>query len=409
MSNSAQNFSIQSYSLSQMQTLAGATPFYVYDREKILNNIKQLRADLQGSVSLYYALKANPMQALVDFMASQVDGFDVASHGELLKAINSGMKTSAICFAGPGKSKLDLRATISAEVVINVESKNELVNIIQLSKNSNKTPKLCLRINPDFSLSRSGVNMTGYASPFGIDVDQLPEIFAILSRENMELYGFHIYSGSQNLNEQALMESHRQIFQLTSDLIEKYQLKIKQLNIGGGFGIPYFSNEKNLDIKVIAKNLSQLISTFKQRFYRLDFILELGRFLIGEAGYYVSQITDIKVSKGKKFLVVDGGMHHHLANSGNFGQVIRKNFPVFLQKKSHQQESHEEESNTESETEIVSVVGPLCTPLDLLAKDVELPCAKIGDYFVVKQSGAYGKSASPEQFLSHPQVNELLL
>jgi diaminopimelate decarboxylase len=216
------------------------------------------------------------------------------------------------------------------------------------------------------------------------------------------LRGFHIYSGSQNLNAAAIISAQQQTFKLAKHLIELStsitNKKVDYLNIGGGFGIPYFAKEQALDIQVIANNLKDLILQYQDVVDNLELIIELGRYLVAEAGVYVSKIVDKKESRGTQYLVCDGGLHHHLANSGNFGQVIRKNYPLAIGNKLNG-----------SKLEQVNIVGPLCTPLDILAEKVILPQSNIGDYVVIFQSGAYGASASPKDFLSQPQLSEILL
>lgn len=385
-------------SAEDIVAIAGGTPCYVYDRTKIADVIKRLKSELPREIKLHYAIKANPFPALVTQMSAWVDGFDVASHQELLLALASGMPSEKISIAGPGKSNNDLIAALLSGVVINVESENELNRIYQLCIKHQRQAKISFRINPDFSLKHSGMQMSGGSQPFGIDAERIPEILAKLKSELVHFKGFHIFTGSQNLNHQALIETHNNTFALAQRLLSSTDKVASQINIGGGFGIPYFAHETPLKLAPVIDNLSSLIKQYKTGFKDAEIHLELGRYLVGEAGIYLSRIIDKKESRGKTYLVTDGGLHHHLANSGNFGQVLRKNFPVLL---TSCIESHQHE--------IVDVVGPLCTPLDILANQVSLPFAKIGDIFAVLQSGAYGASASPQNFLSQPKVKELVL
>jgi len=390
---------VNNKTMAQLHSIAGNTPFYTYNRSLIQQRVQQLKSLLPKQVSLHYAIKANPFTPLVDHISSFVDGLDVASHQELITALNSNIKNENISFAGPGKSDKDLKAAICSQILINVESITELQHIKNISSEYKIPARIALRLNPEFELKNSGMRMSGGAKPFGIDSEKLGEIFPLFNSPWLEFEGFHIFTGSQNLRADLLISCHEQIFKLTQDLLEQYKLKINHLNIGGGFGIPYFPGDKPLDVEAVTTNLQQLIGQYNFAKNGVEIILELGRYLVGEAGVYVSQVIDIKESRGKKFVIVNGGLHHHLANSGNFGQAIRKNYPVLLANKC------EDKSNQE----IVSVSGPLCTPLDILAKDVLLPKCEIGDYFVVLQSGAYGKTASPENFLGQPSAIELLL
>jgi len=243
------------------------------------------------------------------------------------------------------------------------------------------------------------MKMSGGAKPFGIDAEVVPELISSINPNTLDLVGFHIFSGSQNLKPEAIIDAHNKTFELAFRLTQQADINITHLNIGGGLGIPYFPGDQPLQLTAIKENLNKLTSQAKELMGNIDIIIELGRFLVGEAGIYVAEIIDIKMSRGEKFLVVNGGMHHHLANSGNFGQVVRKNYPVLIANKCAQAQV----------TESVTIVGPLCTPLDILGSKMDLPKAEIGDLIVVLQSGAYGKSASPENFLGHPGVVERLV
>jgi diaminopimelate decarboxylase len=214
----------------------------------------------------------------------------------------------------------------------------------------------------------------------------------------LQFAGFHIFSGSQNLKAEAICEAQQKSYELALSLAKHTPEPIRFLNLGGGFGIPYFTGEQALDLAMIAQNLKQIAARAAQEMPEAELVLELGRYLVGEAGLYVTRIIDRKISRGQTYLVVDGGLNHHLAASGNFGQVIRKNYPVAIGNRMG-----------EGEKETVSIVGPLCTPLDLLADRMELPVAKPGDFVVIFQSGAYGASASPQGFLGHPEVIEVLV
>jgi diaminopimelate decarboxylase len=337
------------------------------------------------------------MPAVVDLIANHVGGLDVASQNELITALNSGMPTSDISFAGPGKTNAELEAAIAAGITLNIESENELNRINQIAEQNKQKARVAIRINPDFTLKSSGMQMTGGAKPFGIDSDKIPDILAKLADYHIKFSGFQLFAGSQNLNSQTLIDCHNQTFQLLDELCQQCPVEFESINIGGGFGVAYFPHEQALNIQPICDNLLRLTQDYP-RFKNKQIIMELGRYLVAEAGYYVCQVIDKKTSHGEIFLITNGGMNHHLANSGNLGQVIRKNFPVEVI-----------QQNTRPGTETVNIAGPLCTPLDIVAHKIELPIAEPGDLIVVKQSGAYGKTASPAQFLSHPEAIELLI
>jgi diaminopimelate decarboxylase len=287
---------------------------------------------------------------------------------------------------------------VAAGVVINVESAQELEAIARCGNELGIRPEFAVRVNPDFELKSSGMRMGGGPKQFGVDAEQVPALLSRARHLRVRFVGFHIFSGSQNLKAESIVEAQRKSVDLAFRLAEFAPAPVRLLNIGGGFGIPYFPGDKPLDIEPIGANLHDMVTIARGKLPEAQLIIELGRYIIGEAGVYVCRVIDRKISRGEVFLVTDGGLHHHLAASGNFGQVIRKNYPVVIANKV-----------TGHEREIASVVGPLCTPLDLLADRMELAKAEAGDLVAVLQSGAYGVTASPLGFLSHPAPIEILV
>jgi diaminopimelate decarboxylase len=384
--------------LEQILEQTGGTPFYAYDKHAIQQRVRQLRAQLPRNIDLHYAIKANPFPPVVNLLASLVDGLDIASAGELELALDSGILPTNISFAGPGKTDEELRAAVTAGITLNVESANELQRIAALGNASGIRPRVALRVNPDFDLKSSGMKMGGGARPFGMDSERIPEVLDQLKTMHLDFRGLHIFGGSQNLHPERLIEAQNATFELAYRIARQADINLHTLNIGGGFGIPYFPGELPLDIRPIMQNLHQHATNCRKQLGPVKIILELGRYLVGEAGVYVCKIIDKKVSRGKTYLIVDGGLHHHLAASGNFGQVIRKNYPVL-----------NPERVADGPRETVTVAGPLCTPLDILADNMEIGVAEVGDYIAVLQSGAYGFSASPLGFLSHPPPAQCLV
>lgn len=384
--------------LTRLAQRIGNTPFYAYDRKLISARIQLLRQHLPAGIHLHYAMKANPMPAVVQHLAGLVDGMDVASIGEMKVALDTGIPPENISFAGPGKSRQELTCAIAAGIVMNVESEHELETIAQLAKETGFQPKVAVRVNPDFELKSSGMKMGGGSKQFGIDAECVPAVLQRIAQLRLNFEGLHIFSGSQNLRVEALQEAHEKTLQLGLQLASVSPVPVRTINIGGGFGVPYFPGENPLDLSAVGTNLKRLLAGIPSRSSSIQFVIELGRYIVAEAGIYVCRVLEKKISRGQIFLVTNGGLHHHLAASGNFGQVIRKNYPVAIGNKMEI-----------DETEIVSVVGPLCTPLDLLADRMELSRAEPGDLVVVFQSGAYGLTASPTAFLSHPAPLEVLV
>ncbi|MBS1228251.1 MAG: pyridoxal-dependent decarboxylase [Proteobacteria bacterium] len=384
--------------LATLAARAGQTPFYAYDRSLICRRIRALREAFKGAAEIHYAIKANPMAAVVDLLAQQVDGFDVASGSELLSALDSGMSPQNISFAGPGKRPGELAQAVAAGILINVESIDEVRRLETIAQTLGRSARVAIRINPDFELKYSGLKMGGGPKPFGIDVAQVPQALAEINRSALAFEGFHIYAGSQNLKAEAIIDAQNKSIELVARIAEGIGAPILSINLGGGFGIPYFRGEEPLALARVGENLQRLRARYAAHFPQARWIIELGRYLVGEAGIYVCRVLEKKTSCGHGFLVVDGGMHHHLAASGNFGQVIRKNYPVAIGNRIGS-----------AATEVVSVVGPLCTPLDTLADNMRLPVAEAGDFVVIFQSGAYGFSASPHDFLGHPPAVQMLV
>lgn len=376
----------------------GHTPFYVYDRAVIEQQIRGLKAVLPREVDLHYAIKANPMPELVRFIAPLVDGLDVASGRELETALTTSIARQEISFAGPGKHVAELRQAIDAGIVINVESPRELREIIAIATATGTRPRLCVRVNPDFELKSSGMKMGGGPKQFGVDAETVPGLLRSMQGQPVEFLGFHIFSGSQNLKAESIIEAQQKALELAVRLAADAPAPVRILNVGGGMGIPYFPGEERLDPAPVGANLTALVARARNVLPQAKLVIELGRYLVGEAGLYVCRVIDRKISRGQVFLVTDGGLHHHLAASGNFGQVIRKNYPVLVGSRMDV-----------AEREVASVVGPLCTPLDLLADRMSLAPAAEGDLVVVFMSGAYGYSASPTRFLSHPEPTEHLV
>jgi diaminopimelate decarboxylase len=383
--------------VSRLAARVGSTPFYAYDRAALAARVGELRAALPPALRLHYAMKANPMPAVVTTLASVVDGLDVASGRELRVALDTGMTPDEISFAGPGKSETELEQAVAAGVLVNIESEREVRLLADIQNRTGWRARVAVRVNPDFDLKSSGMKMGGGPKQFGVDAENVPALLDQIGRSELGFEGFHVFAGSQNLRAEAIVEAQQKSFELCLRLAEHAASPVKSLNLGGGFGIPYFPGEQHLDLAPIGANLAALVEAAATALPGAKLVIELGRYIVGETGVYVCRVVDRKVSRGHVYLVTDGGLHHHLSASGNFGQVIRKNYPVLVANRMNAPEEN------------VSVVGPLCTPLDLLADRMDLPHAEPGDLIAVLQSGAYGFTASPRDFLSHPQPTEVLV
>jgi diaminopimelate decarboxylase len=382
--------------VTEIAAEVGSTPFYAYDRQRMSLRVTELRAAMPEELSLHYAMKANPLPAVVQHMVSLVDGLDVASAGELAVALATGIDPSDVSFAGPGKRDAELRLAVESGITINLESAGEMRRLARIAAELGRRPAVAIRVNPPFELKTSGMKMGGRPSQFGVDAERVPDLLAELGALDLHFRGFHVFSGAQNLRAETIVESMEKTVGLVIELSARLDLDLEFVNLGGGLGIPYFPKERPVDLAAVADAVHSAVGTLHSALGDVEVIMELGRYLVGEAGIYVTRVLDVKESRGHRFAVCDGGLHHHLAASGNFGQVIRKNYPVAA-------------VALTAEREPVSVVGPLCTPLDLLGDRVTLSRLEEGSLVAVLQSGAYGKTASPEAFLSHPHCREILL
>ena len=394
------SLSIGKFKISCISETGYSTPIYIYSKEVIKNKINILRDLLSPDFKIYYSIKANPFKDLILFIHQYIDGFDVSSIAELSIALETGIPGRKICYTGPGKSNLEIERAIESEVLISAESKHEIETIVKIGSDLNLVPRILVRVNPNYKQRRAGQKMASGSSPFGIDEELVPDLIPWIESNSTQLEGFHIYTGSQILDADAINDAQIHTFNILDDLAALTQQPVKIINVGGGFGIPYFSKHRILDIDSVSKNLNNLITQIaSERFSEnLTTILELGRYLVGESGIYICKIVDKKISRGKTYAITDGGMHHHLAASGNLGQKIRKNFPVYIANR----------INSDAK-EIITITGKLCTPLDILAENVEVSECRIGDYIAIMNSGAYSLSASPINFLSHPTAQEILI
>lgn len=385
--------------IERLARRVGSTPFFAYDRAALSERVALLRAELPHDLELSYAVKANPMPAVVQHLSGLVDSLDVASGAEMKLALDTPIGAGAISFAGPGKSEAELSQAVAAGVIIELESVREADRVVRTGEEIGIRPQVAIRVNPDFEVKGSGMRMGGGAQQFGVDAENVPSLIRRLEAAGVDLLGFHVFAGSQNLHTEIIRDAQVKTVDLLLALAEEAGSAVSYLNLGGGLGIPYYENDDPLDLHAVGANLEELLRhRIRPVLPDARVVLELGRYIVGECGVYVTRVVDRKVSRGKTFLVVDGGMHHQMAASGNFGQVIRRNYPIAVA-----------DRWDSADVEPVQVVGCLCTPLDLLGNGVRLPHADVDDLIVLFQAGAYGLTASPTAFLSHPAPQEVLV
>jgi len=383
---------------SELVKQVGQTPLFVYSRDLLSARLAALRAVLPARIGVNYAIKANPHPSVIEHMSALVDGFDIASAGELALAQSVGVDAARISFAGPGKRDDELEAAITSGATLNCESEGEAARALAIGQRLGIAPRIAIRVNPDFELKGSGMKMGGGAKPFGVDAERVPDLARHVIGEGAQWRGLHIFTGSQTLSADAIIEAQSNVLKLAGELTDLIGTPLPKLNMGGGFGIPYFPNDTKLDLGAVAGALHSMLDDLPDGLAQTELCLELGRYLVGEAGVYLCRIIDRKISHGTTYLVTDGGLHHQLAASGNFGTVVRRNYPVAIATRFDGVADDE-----------VSVVGCLCTPLDRLADQAMLPRADIGDLVAVFCAGAYGASASPSGFLGHGPAAEILV
>jgi diaminopimelate decarboxylase len=378
---------------------AGGTPLFLYDAAMLEARIASLRAALPDRCDVHYAMKANPFAPLLRHMAARVDGIDIASAGELEMALAAGMAPDQISFAGPGKRDDELRAAVDHGVTVNLESEGEARRLLAAAEAIGRPPRVAVRVNPDLELKGSGMRMGGGAKPFGVDAERAPALARTMIDAGADWRGWHIFAGSQSLDAAAIIAMQAETILLAARLSDAVGAAPPLVNLGGGFGIPYFPGDVALDPQPIGAALGQAIAAAPAILGESRFALELGRWLVGEAGVYLTRVIDVKESHGELFAVVDGGLHHQLAASGNFGTVIRRNYPAAIANRFGQPAADRP----------VTIVGCLCTPLDRLADQVLLPPLEAGDLVAIFMAGAYGASASPAAFLGHGPALEMLV
>ena len=378
---------------------AGGTPLFVYSRDHLEARMAQLRAAMPARLAIHYAVKANSWGPVLKHMGGLADGFDIASGGELEMVLAAGIDPALVSFAGPGKRDRELEAAIAAGVTLNCESENEARRSLAIADRLGKTPRLAIRVNPDFELRGSGMKMGGGAKPFGIDAERVPPLAREIIDAGADWRGLHIFTGSQALDAEAIAEAQGNVLDVADRLTREIDRgPLPKLNMGGGLGIPYFAGDTPVDLTLVGELLGTRFAALSEALADTHLCIELGRYLVGEAGVYLCEIVDRKVSHGETYLVTDGGLHHQLAASGNFGTVVRRNYPVAIATR----------FGAEAD-EQANVVGCLCTPLDRLADKALLPHADVGELVAVFCAGAYGASASPAMFLGQGPAREILV
>lgn len=378
------------------------TPAFIYDGGVMRRDYRALAEALSGFASVHYSVKANPQRAIIALFLEEGAGIEIASVGEYRAARDAGARPEQILFAGPGKRRRELEEVIGEGIgEIHLESFEEAERVNQIGEKLGKRVKAGLRINPVPSAQAGAMRMGGKPTAFGFCEEDLEATIAqITQHQHIDLVGVHVYGGSQILDVDGLLHQWRHAIGIAAQTAKLSGRPLETLDLGGGLGIPYYPGEKTFDLAALKAGLpalAELLNT-DPLLKAARVVVEPGRFIAGPGGVYVAEVNAVKLARGTRFVVTDGGMHHHLAASGNLGQIIKRNYPIVAPARM-----------AEAASMSTTVVGPLCTPLDTLGRDVLLPELKAGDLIAVLQSGAYGPTASPGGFLSHPAAVEVLV
>lgn len=384
--------------INKMKTSPWETPFYFYDLNQIEKNFLDLQNNLTKRFSVFYSMKSNPHQSILKRLQSSGCLIDVSSEGEVLKAFEAGFSAKQMSFVGPGKSLEELNLCLDRNIEYTIiESKQELELFAQIAKEKNKTPKFCIRISPDKFVHTTGQIKTNSPTHFGFEENEVFKLKDFLSNNShLKLSGLHFYLQSQYLKAEWIIDNFKIFVDITLKMQKHFNLKFEMLNFGGGFGIPYFEGQESLDLIQLNKGIELFLSEEKTKELKDTlFFVESGRFISGSAGIFVTKVLYTKKSHGKTFVVCDGGMTQHQSAIG-VGQVIRRHFPMEIIKT----------GATSLPVETVSIVGPSCYSIDIMASDIEMSAPGPGDLIIIGQSGAYGPTFSPENFLSRPKASE---
>ena len=391
---------LRGFAIEQVAAEHG-TPLYLYDSCGFIRQYQKLRRALPDAIDIYYSVKANPHPRVISLFVQQGAGCEIASGGEYALARKAGAEPQRIVFAGPGKGREELDYVVTHGIgEIHLESFEEIAMLERVAQQRNLAVGVSLRINLSAALG-GGLAMGGQPTAFGFEEEALPEVLqTVAGCPHLKLRGIHLYTGTQILDAASLLTHWQQAIAIGRRFSDLTNRPIPTIDLGGGLGIPYFPHERELDLQTLGSGARSLIDAARDdpRLVASRFLVEPGRFLTAPAGLYVARVRSVKTCRGTTFVVLDGGMNHHLAASGNLGQVVRRDYPILNLSRPDS-----------SPEETLVIVGPLCTPIDTLGRKVTMARPRAGDLLGILQSGAYGFTASPLLFLNHPTPAEILL
>jgi len=389
---------IGGYSAEELVAEAGGTPLFVYDNNIVGAQVARFKGAMADGIGLHYSVTANPYEPLLEFLGRYVDGFRVVSLGELRRLQDAKLAGIPMNFAGPGKLDIELEETIKAGATISIESEGEAVRAIRAGEKVGIQPKVSVRVTPPFTIEAGSVTLGSTASPFGVDAERVPAVVQGLIEAGVDWRGLHMFAGSQCLDAEGLAEVHRVTVDHAGEIADMIGEPIPELNLGSGFDVACRPGDEPLDIDRVAVALNHTLCNAPPLLATTRFTIELGRWLVGESGVYLTRLLDRTESCGQTFLTTDGGGHHLIGATGSLGERGMSNFPIAI---ANRFGAPPEEQ--------VTVTGCLCTPFDMLGDQVSLPRAEEGDLIAVFCAGAYGLSASPQAWESRPLAREMLV
>ena len=389
---------IGGYPAEELVAEAGGTPLFVYDNNIVGAQVARFKGAMADGIALHYSVTANPYEPLLEFLGRYVDGFRIVSLGELKRLQDASLAGIPMNLAGPGKLDLELEAAVRAGATISVESEGEARRAIEAGDRVGVQPRISVRVTPPFSIEDGRVTIGSRPSPFGVDAERVPALVLGLIEAGVDWRGLHMFGGAQCLDAAAIVEVHRVTIAHAGEIADAIGTPLPELNLGSGFDIACRPGDEPLDIDLIARALNNALCNAPPLLATTRFTIELGRWLVGESGVYLSRVVDRTESCGRTFLTTDGGGHHLIGATGCLGERGVANFPIAVANRFGA-----------AAEEDVTVTGCLCTPFDLLGDDVPLPRAEEGDLIAVFCAGAYGLSASPQAWESRPLAREMLV
>jgi diaminopimelate decarboxylase len=377
---------------------AGGTPLFVYDNNIVGAQVARFKGAMADGIALHYSVTANPYEPLLEFLGRYIDGFRIVSLGELKRLQQAKLAGIPMNLAGPGKLDVELEAAVRAGATISVESEGEARRAIEAADRVGLQPKISVRVTPPFTMEGGQVTIGSRPSPFGVDAERVPSLVLGLVEAGVDWRGLHMFGGAQCLDSAAIAEVHRVTIAHAGEIADAIGAPLPELNLGSGFDIACRPGDAPLDIDAVAAALNRNLCNTPPLLATTRFTIELGRWLVGESGVYLSRVLDRTESCGRTYLTTDGGGHHLIGATGCLGERGISNFPIAVANR----------FGTPAD-EHVTVTGCLCTPYDLLGDDVALPRAEEGDLIAVFCAGAYGLSASPQAWESRPLAREMLV